>query len=500
MRCVRMLTTDSLSVFTRRLVAGMLLGAGWLVAGWLAWSSLHWPLVHDAPLMHYVAWRMLEGAVPYRDLFDMNFPGVYLLHLLLLRTLGAGDLAWRAFDLGWLALGALAVAVFVWPWGRMAASAGALLFGLYHLAGGAWQAGQRDFLLCPPLLVGALGVARWLESRAGGALAWGGLALGASTTLKPHTIALVLALAVVVAIVAWRDGGFVVAPLALFVGGVAVAPLALLAWLAVAGAIPAWRAIVQDYLLPLYSRLGGPEAWSIYRPGVWIPLGGGALVSLASALAGGRLGPRHVVAGLGALYGVLHFVGQGKGWEYHLYPLAAFSVVLLVAEVEPALARAPLPAALLVLAGVLAAGVLLADKASAVSPADWERDKAERAVTLATSLREWLRPGQTVQVLDTTVGGVHALLALRMRQPTRFLYDFHFFHDAGHPTIEALRAELIRDLDARPPALVVVFEEGWPVGGYERVEAFPALRERLARYDLVQAGPGYRIHAQRDRP
>src|SRR2546429_5044369 len=35
----------------------------------------------------------------FRSLFDMNAPGPYLIHLLLLRTLGGGDLAWRIFDL-----------------------------------------------------------------------------------------------------------------------------------------------------------------------------------------------------------------------------------------------------------------------------------------------------------------------------------------------------------------------------------------------------------------
>jgi hypothetical protein len=94
---------------------------------------------------------------------------------------------------------------------------------------------------------------------------------------------------------------------------------------------------------------------------------------------------------------------------------------------------------------------------------------------------------------------VHALLRLGGREPTRFLYDFHFFHDTEHPTIRALRAELLRDLDARPPALIVLFERGWPAGGYERFDTFPGLAERLVRYDLVQAGPGYRIHAQRHR-
>jgi hypothetical protein len=143
--------------------------------------------------------------------------------------------------------------------------------------------------------------------------------------------------------------------------------------------------------------------------------------------------------------------------------------------------------------------VLLADKAVAVSPAGWERDRADGARRLAAELAPMLAPGETVQVLDTTAGGIHALLRLGAREPTRFIYDFHFFHDADHPTIRALRDELIRDLDARPPKLIVLFEQGWPAGGYERVDAFPALAERLLRYDLVQAGPGYRIHAQRHR-
>jgi hypothetical protein len=480
--------------------AWLVLAAGWVAVGWLVWGSRRWPLVHDAPLMHYIAWRIGEGAVPYRDLFDMNFPGVYLLHVLLLRTLGAGDVAWRVFDLGWLAVTAVTIAAVVRPWGRLAAGAGAALFALYHLAGGAWQAGQRDVLLCPFLLGGALGVARWLESGRPGALALGGLALGASLTIKPHAVVLAVALGALVAAAAWRAGRGVAAPLGAFAAGLAVAPLAVVGWLAVAGALPAWRTIVVDYLVPLYSRLGRTEPWQVYRAWVWWPLATGALLSAAAALAAGRFGPRHVAAGLGALYGALHFVGQGKGWEYHLHPLAAFAVVLLAAGLEPALAQPRRPAALALLASALLAGVLLADKAAAVGGAGWERAKAARAARLAAELAPRLGPGDTVQVLDTTAGGVHALLRLRVRQPTRFLYDFHFLHDPGHPTIEALRAELVRGLDARPPALIVVFEEGWPAGGYERFAAFPELTARLARYDLVQAGPGYRIHAQRHRP
>jgi hypothetical protein len=472
-------------------------GAGAAVVLWLVGRSVTWPVVHDVPLMHYVAWRISEGAVPYRDVFDMNFPGVYLLHLLVVRVLGTGDLAWRVFDLAWLGALALGAAVFAVPWGRAAAAAVVMLLALYHLSGGAWQAGQRDFLLCPFLVAGALGVVRWMESGRRSALAWGGVALGASMTIKPHTLVLTAALGVMVTVAAWRVGGGVT-PLACFAAGVAVAPLAVVGWLAVAGALPAWRAIVFDYLLPLYSRLGRTADWNVYRPYVWIPIGAGALLSAAAALAARRFGARHAVAVLGVVYGIVHFVAQGKGWEYHLYPLATFALVLLVAEL-PAAPRRWRVAALPVVLSVVITFVLLADKALAVSPAGWEREKADSARRLAAEIAPMLAPGDTVQVFDTTEGGVHALLRLGVREPTRFLYDFHFFHDTEHPTIRALRAELLRDLDARPPALIVLFERGWPAGGYERFDTFPGLAERLVRYDLVQAGPGYRIHAQRHR-
>jgi hypothetical protein len=478
-------------------VAWIVIGVGGAAVVWLGWRSVGWPLVHDAPLMHYVAWRIGEGAVPYRDIFDMNFPGVYLLHLFVVRVLGAGDLGWRGFDLGWLALTAALGAAFAARWGAIAAGGAAVLLALYHLSGSAWQAGQRDFLLCPLLIAGALGVARWAEARRRGALVWGGLALGASLTIKPHTLLLTAALGVLIALSAWRAGGGVIASLALFTGGALVAPVAVIGWLAAAGGLDAWRAIVIDYLVPLYTRLGRASGWNVYRAEIWLPIGAGAVLTAASALASGRFGARRAVAALGVLYGITHFVGQGKGWEYHLYPLATFALLLLVAEVGPALARLRRPIALPLLLTVTLTIGLLADKAAGVSPAGWERDKADRARRLAEQLAPRLAPGETIQVLDTTVGGIHALLRLGVRQPTRFLYDFHFFHDTDHPAIQALRAELIRDLDARPPALIVAFEESWPSGGFERFETFPGLAARLARYDQVQAGPGYRVYAQR---
>ena len=86
----------------RAALGGLLVLAYGGVLATLTLRSLDWPLVHDAPILHYIAWRIAEGAVPYRDLFDMNLAGTYLIHLVALQAFGASDASWRVFDLAWL--------------------------------------------------------------------------------------------------------------------------------------------------------------------------------------------------------------------------------------------------------------------------------------------------------------------------------------------------------------------------------------------------------------
>ncbi len=457
----------------------------------LAWLSRGWPLIHDAPLMHYVAWLIEHGAVPYRDIFDMNAPGAYLAHLAVLRTLGGGDLAWRVFDLGWLSLTALLLALYARPFGAGAAAVSALLFALYHLAGGVWLAGQRDFLLSPFLVAGLLLVAPPVRTWR---LALAGLVAGAAVALKPPAVLFLVLITGAAAVAGRRDRrGWRRAALAVVAGG-AVMLLACLAWLAWMGGLGAFVETFAGYVLPLYSKLARVSPWTAlgwwpYGARVWTLFG-------VLALAACAVRPWEMRRGLalaGVAYGAAHFLAQGKGWEYQLDPLALFAS--LAAGLALSAAR---PARWVALLALVALSGQLYVKGLRETDPDWIRAKVGRASRIVADLDGRVGPGETVQVLDTGEGGIHALYALGLRQPTRFIYDFHFYHDVDRPFIRGLRDEFVGALAARPPRFIVLLERGWPSGGYERLSRFPALESWIeSAYGIDRQGDGYRIYAKR---
>ncbi|HEY7434276.1 MAG TPA: hypothetical protein VIE41_03965, partial [Methylomirabilota bacterium] len=297
---------------------------------------------------------------------------------------------------------------------------------------------------------------------------------------------------------AWSAAGLVLA------GGLLL-PALVLGWLAGRGGLAPFLAVLGGYVLPLYSQVGRVAVWQAfgwYRLGwaSWALLGGLALLALVPPAPAGSE-TRRALAIIGGAYGWLHFQLQGKGWEYQLYPLALFLCALAPAAVaRHASDRRGVRRAVALAAWALLVLVLGAKGVEAREP-DWIAQKARRVSALTRDLAPLVRPGETVQVLDTTAGGVHALLRLGLRQPTPFIYDFHFFHHPDDARIRALRAELVAGLAARPPAAVVVLEESWPGLGYDRLAAFPELAQALERsFPLAVTGPGYRIHAKRSDP
>ena len=137
-----------------------------------------------------------------------------------------------------------------------------------------------------------------------------------------------------------------------------------------------------------------------------------------------------------------------------------------------------------------------------MSPAGWERDKADgRVAGSAASWRRGCAPGDTVQVLDTT-DGRHPRAAASRRPRAHALHlrlPLLPRHGATRASVRCAPSSW-QDLDAAPPAAIVVFETGWPTGGYERLDGFPSSARALARRTIsCRPGAGYRIYAKRDR-
>src|SRR5271157_3706407 len=104
-----------------------------VLTGWLLWRSLEWPLVGDATIFHFIAGQMQMGAVPYRDIVDINMPLTYDIHAAIVAIGGMSDVAWRAFDLTAAAVLSACILTLVAPAGRAVAILAALAVLVTHL-------------------------------------------------------------------------------------------------------------------------------------------------------------------------------------------------------------------------------------------------------------------------------------------------------------------------------------------------------------------------------
>ena len=288
----------------------------------------------------------------------------------------------------------------------------------------------------------------------------------------------------------WRSAALVAC------GGL-TAPTLFGAWLwAIGGLQPCLHTFFS--VMPLYAKMHdrpfadyAREFWPI-----WLP----CLLSVPAAFAGGKPDTRRVLLILGVAYGALHYLLQGKGWLYQLYPLLGFGSALIAGVLgdlpklrrEAGAAVCGLAAAFTIALGawdgrLRPALALTADRMATVSAL--EADLAQR-----------LRPGVRVQTFDTTGGCVHALFRVHASLPTRFLCDYLFYSYTDRPYVREIHSDLIARMAERPPELLVVYRWGWPAGQYERIGKFQALKSVIdAEYQVDVTRPQYVIYSRRAR-
>jgi hypothetical protein len=496
------------------ITASLLLAACGLLLAVALGSSVDWRMSHDTPILLYMAFLMdAFEALPHRDFFDMNLLGTYGTYRAVGALLGYSDLAVRVAELGILGVLLTLSHRFMRPFGRPAAWAGVVLPGLCYLSVAGGQALQRELLLLPPLLGAALLCLRegWPGPHLR-ALAVGSL-VGLAMTVKPQ--AAIVAPALLLALPRPAAGGLRagVTQAALGALGMSLMPTLAMLWLLWHGVLDEFLRIFHSYL-PLYGEIGGGHRLAhgtarlerslrgLLAPDLhWafsIPAALGLLVH-----ARGPQGRRALLlAGL-LLAAWLYPAFPGQFWTYHWIPLAVVAGMAAGLCLQPPAGVEGNPRAWLRL-GVLILGLLpVLQPWTGLRPVLEDRSdppKNGRPDRIAAYLQEHMEPGDTVQPLDWAgCGVVHGLLLARARPATRWMYDFHFHHHVGSPTIQGMRTAFLQDLDAAQPRFLVWGHTVRPyLRGPDTEPHFEALEAwRDAHYEPALDTPGFTIWERR---
>ena len=493
--------------YPRLIVSFCVLAAATLVAEIVV--SWHWPLYHDALIFYFGGHLVLHGGMPYRDLFVMDFPLVFVIDaaaIALLSWLGA-DLGMRIADL--LCLLALGVAIYHFFKGecRRTGIAAALFFACYHIALGPMIANQRDFWMLPFLVAGCHFFARHLED-AGGTqrrdLLIAGLFLGAAMMIKPLPLIFVpMLLLIRLDLRLWRR---LAADVAVLGAGIAMPALVFVVWFAARGALG--DVVHTLRYLPIYNRYGARPSILADAEKIFVFL---TLACIVAATAP-RHGIRNGVLLAGCLYGLAHFYLQAFPWPQRLHPARLFFILLVfynlrrLADVQALLPKFA-TAAVLTGALVVCSPAVLADphRPAAIQARREYIKRAERSADLsrafALAAPDPARPdeGLTMHFFDTVVGFWYNHIALGATTPSGCFSPSIFFIEQQEPAVQKLEHRCIAGLRRARPKIIVIVGFSYPY--FDRYYAMlenPLVQRFLNEsYHLaIDRGDDYRIYVR----
>jgi hypothetical protein len=476
----------SVARWTARIVAAALL----VTLAVVAYQSRHWRLVNDAAQLDYVCFLIGKGFVPYGQLMEMNMPGIYMINSSVMHVLGGGDIAWRIFDGGLLVTMAVAMMGAAGRKRWLAGLIAALLFALQHWSTGAANLGQRDLIIAV-LLVGAYAfLFHGLRRQLVWPMVAAGLCCGAAATVKPTPLPFAVLLLLLMAM-RWRSLGYPRwwKPLLAGCAGLAVPVAAFALFLIVHHAVHPFLYVLRVQL-PFYTK--------IYKPGyagllsVAFP---GAIAFLAAITGVAVLLRRatwrdweHGMIVLGVVFGAASFIGQHKGFPYHVYPLYAFLFLWAATQLGAALREYSrvLPRAV-ALVGILGIVLMGFGYAADAHRTFWEV-QFDQALTPDLERLGGAQLSGHVQCLATLAECDTALYRMKLVQSTGLIYDFFLFGPANERAVVDARRNFIAQVESAPPR-VIVLARGFITGSpeYDRVNAWPRfadfLNDRYAIYD-----------------
>jgi hypothetical protein len=364
--------------------------------------------------------------------------------------------------------------------------------------------GQRDYILLIFIIGGTYFFAKYVEANFKPFyLIVAGLFLGAGAAIKPFAVILFLFFLLMVTVYTYRSGGRWLVHGALSIAGFCLLPGLCLLWLWKIGGLKPFFDIAFNYALPLYSQITFVPKWTTYKffsAPVFLGLGLIIGLGLTDIIIQRKVDVRQGLLLLGIVYGIIHFIAQGHLY-YQLYPAILFAFLMAASWIKHSPQKKHKVLYMLMMFVIMYASLELAyhsvKQVIVKPPAYYSKDYPEFFFNrLVNHLKGRVPPSDTVQIMENTGGGIHALLKLHYRQPTRFLHDAYLFYKIDHPYVQKLRREFLHDLKQHPPLFLVITKTGWPINGYERLKTFPELHKWIHDNYVIEteAEKTYRMH------
>ena len=477
------------TVFPRVVLALRLLLLLSLLGGLLFYVavSIHWPIVWDAAVMHYVTFLIHHGLAPYRDITDSNMPGAYLTESLAMHLFGAGDLAWRIYDLFLCLALTLAGISIARPYDWLAGVFGGILFTLFHGSDGPRFTGERDLVMTVLLVCSVASLLSAIRTRRALGMLPFGLAGALAASIKPTCAPLLLILLAAAIILMRRQR----TPATPFVGWAAVGWIAVsalvLGFLLVHSSIHDFLFVTRD-LLPSYVSLRQLGAAELIRSILPHSLALLAALALLLALLNRGWNAERWLLLLCLIFGAVSYFAQRKGFPYHRYPLVAFLFLFMGFELLSGLRRSGISRAIAAVAILIF--VFLGEPHLLQA---MRHQNSTFPINLSEGLASDLsrlgpdRLQRNIECYDLTYGCFSALYRLRIFQTNGVTGDLLFFSPTETYAVDYYR-NLFWTLNRTRPSDVLVITNQWfqENNSFRKLDAWSAFRQYLDRnYTLV---------------
>ncbi|HEY3988794.1 MAG TPA: hypothetical protein VGM02_05810 [Acidobacteriaceae bacterium] len=475
-------TWSSLDIF--RLSLAAILGMIAIAIIVLTWR---WPMVWDAQVFHYTHFLIDNGFAPYRDIPDINMPGVYVLEGWAMQLFGGSDLGWRVYDFTLLAMLCAAMIVITLPYDWLAGLFAGVMFALLHANDGPWNSAERDEIMTVLIVVAYAFLFEGVRRRKAWLLLAFGLSLGMAATIKPTAAPLSM---VLLGMAAWnlRKKGQPIAPyLSYSIAGGALAGATSLFFLLRHHALHAFFDVAER-VIPFYAGLEHSDLWTMLR---FLPKKM-ELVMLPFALAVAftqkqwKNWERYALL-LGIGFGAFSYLAQGKGYDYHRYPFAAFLLLWMACELTLSM-RAAGWRRWVGVAG-LTAGVVLTLPLYLSHVDHFRADNDFMSLQNDLASMGVSRLQHQVQCMDLVQGCYTALYHLKVVQSTGMIGDALFFATEKSPVVDYYRNQYWKELTSNPPAVIVLTNEWFShPSSFDKINQWPSFAAYLRdNYRLVVA-------------